>query len=147
MATEVSGCYRPSSSLPSLHLGSVLWGTRQSLHTSHRVGFAALHPGPADFALSWPFALCHLCAGAHCLATSNDVALAWIPGDVCVAVVLELVLLEGGADPEDHGGSTCTVLAWGALMPFSRVSGDGHALVAEGQKQVGLHCFLRGEFG
>lgn len=28
------------------------------------------------------------------------------------------------------------VLAWGALCPFSRVSGDGFATVAEGMAQV-----------
>lgn len=36
-------------------------------------------------------------AGEHCLALDGDVALAWVPGDVLVAVVLELVLAGPGA--------------------------------------------------
>ena len=70
------------------------------------------------------------------MSLTEQLPLAWVPGDVCVAVVLELLLVQGDADAEDPSTSSSTVLSWGVAAPFSRVSGDGAALVAEGPKQA-----------
>ncbi|GAB4818555.1 hypothetical protein N2152v2_005601 [Parachlorella kessleri] len=79
--------------------------------------------------------------GAHRITLTEQLPLAWVPGDVCVAVVLELLLVQGDADAENPSSSSATVLSWGVAAPFSRVSGDGAALVAEGPKQArGGHC-------
>lgn len=55
-------------------------------------------------------------------------------------MVLELVLLPASAAEELEGppGGPCeaAVLAWGAVVPFSRVAGAGEVAVAEGPMQA-----------
>lgn len=79
-------------------------------------------------------------AGEHCLWLGEDLPLAWVPADMAVAVVLELVLLPASAAAELEGppGALCeaAVLAWGAAVPFSHVAGGGEAAVAEGPMQA-----------
>ena len=83
---------------------------------------------------------------------AGGAALAWLPADRCVALVLELLLLadpaatpgqlaasDGGGCSSLGGGSGETVLGWAAVDPFcwsQAGSGGLQAAVAEGPAQV-----------
>ena len=154
--------FRGSSLSSALPLGEL----RPHLRMRAAVHNGRRFVGPAVLASPSSLGLVEGQRGQHRLAMAGDLPLAWLPADDMVAIVLELLLTSSSVDlsgsssssasagSRDGGGGGsaggvatategtpgCTVLAWGAFVPFVRPErgARGSLAVVQGQREMAL---------